>query len=225
MSGASAPSTQVRDSIASLEVEQMQGLSVSDSVVNISIGGKHGPRSISDAVTEFRHRIRDLHRNGGKEAARQLDETIAELCQSADDQLAAGLPSSAAAFIALQALGHLRRGRADKMASCIAESLALDPHCEQAHLIAGEFAHQQSQRMAEGEARNDALKTAISHHQDVWKNGREGGTKNNAGYHLCIEFIEVKRLEEARSIKQDLLQSMTNPSGRKRVEAISIPSQ
>ncbi len=224
MSGASVSDIEVKDSITSLEVEEMHGLSVKDSVVTINIGGEKGPRSVADAATEFRRRIRDLHRNGGREAARQIDDTIAELLQLSKDQEAAGLPSSAAIFIALQALGHLRRGRADKMADCIAESLHKDPHCEQAHLIAGEFAHQQSQRIGEGKNRDDAILTAIRHHRDVWQNGRSGGARNNAGYHLCAELIELKQFEEAGRIKEELLEEMTNPAGIEKVKKLIIPS-
>lgn len=225
MSGVSANKAEVKDSITSVELEEMQGLSVKDSVVTINIGGKKGSRSINEVATEFRRKIRDLHKNGGRDAARQIDDVIGELLQLSNDQEAAGLPSSAAVFIALQALGHLRRGRADRMAECISSSLEKDPHCEQAHLIAGEFAHQQAQRMGPGTEREEAVRTSIRHHRDVWNYGRSGGSRNNAGYHLCLGLIESKQYEEAAAVKQELLQEMTNPVGLERVNNLEIPSK
>ena len=200
----------------------MSKLSVKDSVVTINVGGQDGPRPISEVLTDYRQIIRSLHRRGDKGAAREIDTTIDELLSHAKSQQAAGLPSNAASFYALQGLGHLRRGRANKMAECISEALSQDPHCEQAHLIAGEFAYQQSHRLNPGRDRKNAFLTAMNHHRDVWEHATSGGARNNAGYHLCLELIELERFEEATKVKQELIESISNPETKARVEAIDI---
>lgn len=216
----------IKDSIiGELEVSNIRELSLTDSVINISIPGSDELKSISEVITEYRRKIRKLHRGGSRNGARGLDNIIAELSTLIEEQRSAGLVTVTASLLSLQALAHARRGRVEIMDERIEEALELDPHCEQAHLVAGEYSHNLYLRMDDDSERLSALRNAIMHHRDVWKNGTSKGAKNNAGYHLCLELLADDNIEEARSLKDDLLQSISNPDGIMKVEAIEIPSQ
>jgi len=216
----------VHDSIiGELEVSNIKSLSLTDSVINISIPGSDELKSIGEVITDYRRKIRKLHRGGSSNGARGLDNIIAELSTLIEEQRSAGLVTVTASLLSLQALAHARRGRVDVMDERIEEALELDPHCEQAHLVAGEYSHNLYLRMEEETKKADALKNAIMHHRDVWKHGSSKGAKNNAGYHLCLELVANENYEEAQILKEELLQSISNPDGIMRVEAIEIPSQ
>ena len=216
----------VHDSIiGELEVSNIKSLSLTDSVINISIPGSDELKSISEVITDYRRKIRKLHRGGSANGARGLDSIIAELSTLIKQQRSAGLVTVTASLLSLQALAHARRGRVEIMDERIEEALEMDPHCEQAHLVAGEYSHNLYLRMEDELEKSNALKNAIMHHKDVWKNASSKGAKNNAGYHLCLELLANENFEEARTLKEELLESISNPDGIMRVEAIEIPLQ
>tara|TARA_B110000459_G_C16572831_1_gene477258 strand:- start:727 stop:1440 length:714 start_codon:yes stop_codon:yes gene_type:complete len=217
---------EVRDSvIGEFEVSQIKKMTLSDSVINISIPGSDELKSISEVITEYRREIRKLHRGEKSNGARGMDYIIAELSTLIKEQRSAGLVTVTASLLSLQALTHARRGRIDLMNERIEEALELDPHCEQAHLVAGEYSHNLYLRMDDELKRVNALQNAIIHHKDVWGHGSSKGARNNAGYHLCLELLADGKVEQARALKEELLQSISNSDGITRVEAIEIPSQ
>ena len=127
--------------------------------------------------------------------------------------MTAGLPTSAAEYSALCALGHRYRGRLDAMMRALDEAFTSYPTCPQAHLLAGEVAQTTADRLT-GEAHLEACRKSEHHHRQVWEGTGTDGQRNMAGYRLCLDLIKLGYTEEATAIRDKILIDISSDKAR-----------
>lgn len=194
--------TNISDSIADINTEGIQEVKAFDSVVNITVKTKSGEMAWDEAITDFRHRLRDIRRHQERGTARKLDELGAEL-----KEIATGLeshPAISADFWGLLAQVHYRRGMIEEMEEAAGKALLLNGNCEPALLILGESKTIQGERSGD----KACLGAAAEHYRTLVKHGMSESVKKKAAFELCQILATIGEVDEARELQIWLLQQI-----------------